>query len=81
MKHVKDPVLVTGVLSINLARISMISSFDIPGEITIIIEAIQARGTFNNIVSLLGGTEFRVEWDKSAPGFERPSWIVKRGVD
>lgn len=37
------------------------------------------EGTFNNIVSLLEGTEFRVEWDKSAPGFERPSWIVKRG--
>ena len=36
-------------------------------------------GAFNNIVSLLEGTEFRVEWDKSAPGFERPSWIVKRG--
>ena len=38
-------------------------------------------GAFNNIVSLLEGTEFRVEWDKSAPGFERPSWIVKRGED
>lgn len=33
----------TGVLSINLARISMISSFDIPGETAVIIEAIQAR--------------------------------------
>lgn len=46
----------------------------------ILCEKIRA-GTFNNIVSLLRGTEFRVEWDKSAPGFERPSWIVKRGED
>lgn len=46
----------------------------------ILCEKIRA-GTFNNIVSLLGGTDFRVEWDKSAPGFERPSWIVKRGED
>lgn len=41
----------------------------------ILYEKIRA-GAFNNIVSLLGGTDFRVEWDKSAPGFERPSWIV-----
>lgn len=38
---------------------------------SILYEKIKS-GEFNNIVSLLRGTDFRVEWDKAAPGFERP---------